>query len=235
MRNFKLFRILLIVFSLHFAVLSAQDFGTTSATFLKLGVGTRAVGMGSAFTGISDDVNAMYWNPAGLGFIRRWELGLNYQKLYNDFEHYSLFYAQNFSKLLNQNISLGIGILHLGMLDDWDSTNGTMPPVSASDYSDLAVIVPFAYRLDFISDKLSIGINYKFIQNKLAGYTSRAHGLDVGLLFKTDITSRLAWSMGAAFRNKTLKKFPMILPCLKMTMLNTISGWNTSSIWVIIA
>lgn len=30
-------------------------------------VGTRALGMGGAFTGVADDATAVYWNPAGLG------------------------------------------------------------------------------------------------------------------------------------------------------------------------
>ncbi|OQX95499.1 hypothetical protein B6I21_05095, partial [candidate division KSB1 bacterium 4572_119] len=209
MRNIKIFLVIFILLSLN-TIATSQDFGTTGATFLKLGAGTRAVGMGSAFTGLSDDVNAIYWNPAGLGFIRRWELGLNYQKLFNDFEYYSLFYSHQFSGLFSKRVALGIGLLHLGITDNWDSTNGQMPSVNAADVSDLAVILPFAYRLDFISEKLSIGMNYKYIQNRLAGYTSHAHGVDLGILFRTDISHRITWSAGAAFQNKTLKKVKFI-------------------------
>ena len=34
--------------------------------FLKLGVGARAMGMGSAYVALADDPTAVYWNPAGL-------------------------------------------------------------------------------------------------------------------------------------------------------------------------
>ncbi|MFA4924864.1 MAG: hypothetical protein WC557_11775, partial [Ignavibacteriaceae bacterium] len=51
-----------------------------------LGVGARALGMGNAFTGISDDASAMYFNPAGLGLIKRLEVagGLDYFNYGND-------------------------------------------------------------------------------------------------------------------------------------------------------
>ncbi|MBN1596355.1 PorV/PorQ family protein [candidate division FCPU426 bacterium] len=40
--------------------------GTTAASFLKIGVGPRAVAMGEAYVAVANDVSALYWNPAGL-------------------------------------------------------------------------------------------------------------------------------------------------------------------------
>jgi len=37
--------------------------------FALSGVGSRATAMGGAYRGLADDASAMYWNPAGLGFI----------------------------------------------------------------------------------------------------------------------------------------------------------------------
>jgi hypothetical protein len=39
-----------------------------------ISVGARALGMGGAYTGIADDFTAIYWNPAGLGQLRQFEL-----------------------------------------------------------------------------------------------------------------------------------------------------------------
>lgn len=39
-----------------------------AAEFLKIPVGARALGMGSAFVALADDATAVYWNPAGLVF-----------------------------------------------------------------------------------------------------------------------------------------------------------------------
>ena len=50
-------------------MLSATPFGKTGTAalqFLKLGVDARAIGMGEAYTAVSDDISSTFWNPAGL-------------------------------------------------------------------------------------------------------------------------------------------------------------------------
>ncbi|MFQ5650491.1 MAG: hypothetical protein ACE5IY_11165 [bacterium] len=39
--------------------------------FLRSGVGAKALGLGRAFTSISDDASAIYWNPAGLSALSK--------------------------------------------------------------------------------------------------------------------------------------------------------------------
>ncbi|HLP15822.1 MAG TPA: hypothetical protein VK470_06175, partial [Bacteroidota bacterium] len=43
-------------------------------TSQERGVGSRALGMGNAYIGVSDDFSATYWNPAGLAQMRRIEI-----------------------------------------------------------------------------------------------------------------------------------------------------------------
>ena len=46
----------------------------TGANFLKIGVGARAIGMGSAYTAVANDATAIYWNSAGLSRLSKREL-----------------------------------------------------------------------------------------------------------------------------------------------------------------
>ena len=58
-----------IILSLIPIALSASIFGktgTASLQFLKLGVDARAIGMGEAYTAVTNDVSSLYWNPAGI-------------------------------------------------------------------------------------------------------------------------------------------------------------------------
>ncbi len=43
-----------------------------------LGLGARALGMGGAYTGVANDYSAIFYNPAGLGQIKRMEFNLGF-------------------------------------------------------------------------------------------------------------------------------------------------------------
>src|SRR4051812_44588105 len=49
--------------------------------FEQIGAGARTVGMATAFTAISDDSHAIYYNPSGLGQVHRGEFSAGYGKL----------------------------------------------------------------------------------------------------------------------------------------------------------
>lgn len=78
---------------------AAGSAGTSGADFLEIGVGSRPLGMGEAFTAGTDDINSIYYNPAGLGTIRYPVLSIMHQELILDsrFENISaafpLFYG----------------------------------------------------------------------------------------------------------------------------------------------
>ena len=62
------------------AVASAEEFGkvgTFGAQFLKLGVSARATAMGSAYSAVADDAEAVYWNPAGIVGVRGSQLNIS--------------------------------------------------------------------------------------------------------------------------------------------------------------
>ena len=52
--------------------------GTIGGQFLKIGIGARAVAMGSAFVSVADDATAVYWNPAGIARIQKSVLSINH-------------------------------------------------------------------------------------------------------------------------------------------------------------
>lgn len=59
--------------------------GETGFASLKLGVGARPMGMGSAYVALADDPTATYWNPAGLAQVRGTEVTAMHDEWIQDF------------------------------------------------------------------------------------------------------------------------------------------------------
>ncbi len=83
----KRFAIVLLILSIALPA-SAREIGRYFES-------TRALGMGGAFTAVSDDVNALFYNPAGLAKIDKWSMGIinpvvginkNATDFYNDYK-----------------------------------------------------------------------------------------------------------------------------------------------------
>src|SRR5260221_13478775 len=80
MKNLSLTLWLLLAGSLTLPGLVAKDAGLPGE-FLNVGVGARPLGMGRAFTGVADDIDSIYWNPAGLSTYRSNQLAFQYSPL----------------------------------------------------------------------------------------------------------------------------------------------------------
>jgi len=64
--------IILISLNITFAQsVRVSKVGTTAATFLEIGIGASASGMGGAFVSLSNDATALYWNTAGVAHIKQ--------------------------------------------------------------------------------------------------------------------------------------------------------------------
>lgn len=98
-------KLMIILILIAFTKINAQD--ETDALRLAqpgLGVSARALGMGNAYIGLSDDASSAYFNPAGLGLLKKIEIsgGLDYDKFGNN----TTFFNQNTS-VSNSTTRLG--------------------------------------------------------------------------------------------------------------------------------
>ncbi len=62
-------------------LLYSENYSTFTAPFQRIDAGARPAGMGGTFVGIANDINALYWNPAGLTSIEQTELVATYTQL----------------------------------------------------------------------------------------------------------------------------------------------------------
>lgn len=59
-------------------------------TFLEIGVGARAAGMGSTFNCVDDDASALFWNPAGISRIRGGAVSISQTRWLADMNQYAV-------------------------------------------------------------------------------------------------------------------------------------------------
>lgn len=178
-----------LLFCFFIAGLSAQEVGLP---FLKIGVGARQIGLGGAFAGTADDIYALYWNPGGLGHIRRWQWSASYNRWFTDVYQTSFSYVKQFRGLGSQKTAIGLSCLYLGM-PSWDATDGMEDPVSANH---LLATIAFGQRLDWIYSGLSLGLNVKYVQSNLAEYSANGFAADIGMLLKPGRFGLGKWGLG---------------------------------------
>ncbi|MEW6040403.1 MAG: PorV/PorQ family protein [Elusimicrobiota bacterium] len=165
--------------------------GKTSASFLKLGIGARAVGMANTFTAVSDDVSAIYWNPAGLINLKNRQAGLSHNEHFQDIRHTFAGYVH---PLKNGNV-LGGAIYGLYTGKDIEARSGGSAEtawdvqITPVDYYfmtyDVAAQFSYAHRMMHILDDLSVGMSVKFIQQTIDNDSARGFGMDMGALYSS--------------------------------------------------
>ena len=166
-----------------------DEAGTTGAAFLKIEGGSRPVGMGGAFAGLANDVNTIFWNPAGLTSVRTRELTAMQNFLIADISSQIIGYAQRLGK--------GVwGASLLGAFTEVERrTRPTDEPDSTVVVGGFAAGASYAYAL---SPKLSIGGTARGISQQLDIEDSFGAAVDLGGVLRT-LNNRLG--VGLALQN----------------------------------
>ncbi len=159
----------------------ASGVGTTGANFLKIGVGARPLGMGGAFVAVADDGNTIWWNPAGIASINRREITLMHNEMGEDIRYQFLAYNQPVRKMRG---GLGGSISYLSISDIQGYSPGGTETKKLSSY-DLGISLCYGLR---ILPSLSGGINFKFINEKLADEKASTSAFDIGGLWKAPLS-----------------------------------------------
>jgi len=210
--------LLFLVLALAAETADSQSIAKYAGEFMAIGVGGRALGLGSAQVALASDASAGYWNPAGLVRIEYPEVMLMHDERFAGLVNYD--YA-SVAIPYGKDESFGLSIMRLGVdgipdtrdaLIDYDGS-GVLDAVNRLDYSkitnfssaDWAFYASYASRY---STDLSYGVNLKLIRRSLAEYSATGIGFDIGLLYSplTDLfvglnaqditTTFIAWSTG---------------------------------------
>ncbi|MFH1251543.1 MAG: PorV/PorQ family protein [bacterium] len=173
-----------------FPNLGGQRVGTSTAQFLKIGIGARALGMGESYVAIANDAEALYWNPAGISQFETHDFFFAHIDLFIDIK---IDYAGAVFHL-NPTNSIGIFFSALNTGDMMETTE--FQPFGTGryfNYGDLLAGITYARNM---TDKFSFGITTKYFQETLAELTMSSVLFDLGTYYKTGWkTTRFAVSV----------------------------------------
>jgi hypothetical protein len=154
--------------------LNAQDgLAGMPGAYLYQGVGARALGMGGAYVALADDATAVYWNPAGLAAQNPFQVSFMHAILFLDTS--VDFLAATAPTLKYGTFGAALIALSSGGFEQRTALNEV---VGNFDTRDMAVITSWSKE---IVQNFAIGINYKFVNQKILNYAGAGHGVDIGI------------------------------------------------------
>lgn len=167
-----------LVFSMALLFPLAQSLAGERGTydFLRNDVSARAAGLNGSFVSMTNDPNSLFYNPGVLPTLTRSKASLGYLKHLLDVNGGSLSYTRPLEGI--GTLGGGITFLHYGSFSETDESNNILGTFSAMD---LALLGSIGASVD---EQTSVGASIKFIHSTIAGLTSSALALDLGILYQ---------------------------------------------------
>ena len=182
---------------------SAESAGQAGA-YLKMGVGARALGMGSAFTAVANDSTAAFWNPAGLAKLKKSEAAFMHANLTLDREYNFFNYAHVLQDKKGGASKGVVALSHIRFgVDGIPETrvDAAGNPITEGDYVKIFGYFDDTEQNTFASyarafgDRFYAGANIKYLSHELFSNKAHTWGMDLGFMYDIDEKTTLGLSI----------------------------------------
>jgi flagellar motor protein MotB len=185
MKHIPLYSVILL-FSIN--LFAWEGGGTKCFEELETSFGVRASAMGESFVGLSNDYEALWWNPGGLATLRRNELAFIHHFWFEGIRDEFFSFAHPMYK---GTISGGIVYTSYGEIEKYDIYNN--PHAGFSPFRAI-FLVSYGRRMN---KKLNLGLSVKGLYDKIDEFNGKGVAFDIGVLYKT--SEKI--SFGTSIRN----------------------------------
>ncbi len=162
--------------------LGDQRVGTSSGSFLRIGVGARPAAMAGAYVAICDDITACAWNPAGLVHLTGSEVAFNYTGWPADISYNHVCYGLPVP-VLDGAVAVQFGSLSTDLIE----TTEYHPYGTGREFTFADWLVGLTVAKRF-TDKFSGGFAVKYVREELGvevgGPSTDALVLDAGTYYE---------------------------------------------------
>ena len=200
-KNLALKRIFaLLLFAISCSI-QGQSIRKYSNEFMNIGVDAASLAMSNAVVSSTEDVNASYWNPAGLIHLEDSQVALMHASYFANIAQYD--YVA-FAKPIDDRSAFGISMIRFGVDDILNTTqlidnNGVIDYNRISKFSTADYGFTFSYARKLPVPGFQYGINSKIIRRVIGKFASSwGVGFDFGLQFE-----RNDWHFGLMLRDIT--------------------------------
>lgn len=160
--------------------------GADAPDFFQNGTGARPGAMGGAFVAVADDVNAIYYNPAGMVTAPKSQFGfLRYGFETLDVETNHVSYLHRLSTDASVGVALGLTTNDNNLFTSYSGVLGANRPVVGGSFTEkqTGVLISYAQRTN---EKTTVGATARYLSHKLPGNSETGFGLDLGLLHRAN-------------------------------------------------
>ena len=194
------FKILLIlIFSLSGF---SQNSSKYSNEFLNIGVDAKSISLSKAVVSNIDDVNACYWNPAGLIGVENSQISIMHSNYFANIANYN--YVA-YAKKIDGESAIGFSMIRFGVDNILDTTqlidsqgNIDYDRIELFSAADYAFLFSYARKNRFIG--INYGINAKVLRRVIGEFAnSWGFGFDFGIQYQ----SKNGWYFGIMGRDIT--------------------------------
>jgi len=192
MRKFFI-TILVVMFTIMLAA-ENENAGTSGFTFLKVNYSARAAAMGNAYTGLSNDADAVFFNPAGLVQVTSAQASLTYMNYIDGVNCGSASYVYPY----NNKTSFAFFAKGLSATEDRTLANEMGQFEGIDGTFGMSNIVLGISAARYLLNMLDLGINIKYIQESLDDKSASAIAIDAGLMHQSTNENL---KVGISFRN----------------------------------
>jgi len=165
-----------VLFIIYISTASITLGQTTTYDFLRIDMSARAAALGGSFVTNNDDVDVLFFNPAGLGFLEKDPVSFSFVKHLLDINLFSLTYSTEFENI--GRFGAGVQYINYGSFDEADVNGNITGEFNAGELAFL-----LSYTNKFMND-FYYGANAKFIYSSIADQSSSAIGLDLGVNYE---------------------------------------------------
>jgi len=160
--------------------------GTSGADQLLIPVGAQSIATGGAFLSRVTGVEALYYNPAGLDLMSGTEALFNYMSYIADIGVSYFAIGTQLGEL--GSVAISYKTLDLG---DIPVTTFENPDGTGAFYSPTFFVAGLSYS-KAVTDRISAGINFKIVNEKILNASASGIALDFGVQYRFDNNLSLA-------------------------------------------